>query len=268
MTESPPSYEGVHVLVAEDSPVQAQALRISLEAKGFRVDLAVHGAEALEMARAEPPAVVISDVEMPEMDGFQATSAIRTRESETEEHIPIVAMTAHAMKGDRERCLEAGMDEYIPKPIRARQVYEMIDLITAGKMPDVPAPAPVEVEEPAPVNVADDSPPLIWEDALEGVGGKEETLRELAALLLEEIPRLLEEMRQSMADGNAEELRRAAHTLKGSARLFAAHPTADAAQNLETIGREEHLADADDALSRLQTEVDLLVDHIRNVILA
>lgn len=105
---------------------------------------------------------------------------------------------------------------------------------------------------------APDDPPLIWADALEGVGGKEETLRELAGLMLEGCPRLLEQMRQSLADGDVEELRRAAHTLKGSARLFAAHPTADAALEVEDIGREERLAD--DAVARVQTEVDRLLD--------
>jgi HPt (histidine-containing phosphotransfer) domain-containing protein len=107
---------------------------------------------------------------------------------------------------------------------------------------------------------APDDPPLIWADALEGVGGKEETLRELAGLMLEECPRLLEQMRRSLADGDVEELRRAAHTLKGSARLFAAHPTADAALEVEDIGREERLTDADDAVARVQTEVDRLLD--------
>lgn len=90
------------------------------------------------------------------------------------------------------------------------------------------------------------------------MGGKEETLRELAGLMLEECPRLLEQMRRSLADGDVEELRRAAHTLKGSARLFAAHPTADAALEVEDIGREERLAD--DAVARVQTEVDRLLD--------
>ena len=105
--------------------------------------------------------------------------------------------------------------------------------------------------QPTPAAAPDD-PPLIWADALEGVGGKEETLRELAGLMLEECPRLLEQMRRSLADGDVEELRRAAHTLKGSARLFAAHPTAD----------------ADDVVARVQTEVDRLLIYIRNEILA
>ena len=90
------------------------------------------------------------------------------------------------------------------------------------------------------------------------MGGKEETLRELAGLMLEECPRLLEQMRRSLADGDVEELRRAAHTLKGSARLFAAHPTADAALEVEDIGREERFVD--DAVARVQTEVDRLLD--------
>ena len=98
--------------------------------------------EALERESFD---LILIDVQMPGMDGFEATAAIRAREIETGEHIPIVAMTAHAMKGDRERCLEAGMDEYIPKPIRARRVYEMVDMITAG----VPIEPPVVADADA-----------------------------------------------------------------------------------------------------------------------
>ena len=115
---------------------------------------------------------------------------------------------------------------------------------------------------------APDDPPLIWADALEGVGGNEKTLRELVGLMLEECPRLLEQMRRSLADDDVESLRRAAHTLKGSARLFAAHPTADAALEAENLGREDRLADADASVAHLRTEVARLLDYIRTELLA
>jgi CheY-like chemotaxis protein/HPt (histidine-containing phosphotransfer) domain-containing protein len=253
------------ILLAEDGLVNQRVAVELLTLRGHSVVVAANGLEVMEALERDSFDLILMDVQMPEMDGFEATAAIRAREAETGEHIPIVAMTAHAMKGDRERCLEAGMDEYIPKPIRARRVYEMVDMITSGT-PIEPPPTPAVTDEPAPAAATDD-PPLIWADALEGVGGSEETLRELVGLMLEECPRLLEQMRRSLADGDVEVLRRAAHTLKGSAQLFAAHPTADAALQVENLGREERLADADASVAHLQTEVDRLLDYIRNEIL-
>jgi signal transduction histidine kinase/DNA-binding response OmpR family regulator/HPt (histidine-containing phosphotransfer) domain-containing protein len=254
------------ILLAEDGLVNQRVAVELLTLRDHSVEVAANGIEVLEALERDSFDLILMDLQMPEMDGFEATAAIRAKEVDTGAHIPIVAMTAHAMKGDRERCLEAGMDEYIPKPIRARRVYEMVDMITAG-VPIEPPPVVADADEPPPAAAPDD-PPLIWADALEGVGGNEETLRELVGLMLEECPRLLEQMRRSLADDDVESLRRAAHTLKGSARLFAAHPTADAALEVENLGREDRLADADASVAHLRTEVDRLLDYIRNEILA
>jgi len=119
----------LRILLAEDSLVNQKLAVGLLEKHGHRVTLANHGREALAALESQDFDLILMDVQMPEMDGYEATAAIRAREQETRRHIPIVAMTAHAMKGDRERCLEAGMDGYVAKPIRAQQIFEAIDLV-------------------------------------------------------------------------------------------------------------------------------------------
>src|SRR5215472_15053897 len=120
------SGRSLRVLLAEDIPVnQTLAMRI-LERLGHKVQVANNGKEVLRRFQAEEFDLILMDVQMPEMDGLEATSAIRAAESGTGKHVPIVAMTAHAMKGDREKCLGAGMDGYISKPIHAKELFETI----------------------------------------------------------------------------------------------------------------------------------------------
>jgi two-component system, sensor histidine kinase and response regulator len=121
----------LHVLLAEDNVVnQTLAMRL-LEKRGYKVTLARNGREALEAFEREPFDFVLMDVQMPEIDGFEATSAIREKEKSTGSHIPIIAMTAHALKGDQDRCLAAGMDGYISKPIRTSELFAVIEKLTA-----------------------------------------------------------------------------------------------------------------------------------------
>jgi len=124
-----PGGRPLRILLAEDSLVNQKLAVGLLEKHGHRVTLANHGREALAVLESQDFDLILMDVQMPEMDGYEATAAIRAREQETGRHIPIVAMTAHAMKGDRERCLESGMDGYVAKPIRAQQILEAIDLV-------------------------------------------------------------------------------------------------------------------------------------------
>jgi two-component system, sensor histidine kinase and response regulator len=128
------------VLVAEDTPTIQTVLRYYLERAGLTVEVAENGRAAVERALASEFDVILMDMQMPEMDGFEATGEIRKREVRTGLHVPIVALTAHAMKGDRERCLEAGMDGYLSKPIRAQELYELLENYIALRASSLQAP--------------------------------------------------------------------------------------------------------------------------------
>jgi CheY-like chemotaxis protein len=188
------------------------------------------------------------DVQMPEMDGYETTAAIRAREALTGAHVPIIAMTAYAMKGDRERCLEAGMDAYVSKPIRARELYETLESMVPRSAGDRPASA--EAAPPA------DGPN--WSAALSHVGGDRELLRELVSLFLAECPRWMADLRQAIASGDSTRLKIAAHTLKSPMGHFAAGAAFDTAQKLEVMGREGNLTGANEALVELEREVKRL----------
>ena len=130
----------LHILLAEDSLVNQKLAVALLEGQGHTVTVVNNGKEAVAATAAQKFDLVLMDVQMPEMDGLEATEQIRAREQQTGTHLPIIAMTAHALKGDRERCLAAGMDDYVAKPIRAEELFQAIDAIFSDRE-GVPATA-------------------------------------------------------------------------------------------------------------------------------
>jgi signal transduction histidine kinase/CheY-like chemotaxis protein len=253
--------EGVHalrILLAEDGVVNQKVAVSLLERRGHSVHVVNNGSEALAALDGDGFDLVLMDVQMPEMDGFETTARIRERERESGDHLPIVAMTAHAMKGDRERCLEAGMDDYLSKPIRADELYATVERVAGGGE----ATNATHIEEARVTQSGDGvegaaggAPVLDWAEALERIGGSEETLRDLAGVFLAESPRMMAEIRAAIDAEDASVLRRTAHTLKGSAALFAAEPTVSTALRLERMGESADLAEAEEAWVRLQAEV-------------
>jgi two-component system sensor histidine kinase/response regulator len=238
----------LRVLLADDNPVN-QKLAVSLLTKrGHGVVVAGNGREALAALDRQAFDVVLMDVQMPEMDGLEATAAIRRREQATGTHVPIIAMTAHAMKGDRERCLGAGMDGYLTKPVRAEALFAAIgDLAPKG-------PAPQNGEDAA------DEPPggesvLDVDEALDRLGGDRELFRDLAATFLDQLPRWMGAIREGVGRGDAGQLKAAAHPLKGSLGTFGAKAAADAALRLEAMARAGDLAGGPAALADLEREM-------------
>jgi two-component system, sensor histidine kinase and response regulator len=261
--DAPPPPASLRVLVAEDSPVnQKVALRL-LERRGHEATVVDNGREALTALDEGAFDLVLMDVQMPEMDGIEATRAIRARERESGGHVPIVAMTAGALAEDRERCLEVGMDAFLTKPVRSAELYRVIEeAATAG------TPHGQESETMSESTSLPDPGFSAFDlsRALRQVEGDEEILRELAETFLEQEPRLMETMRDSARTGEARELRRAAHTLKGSAAVFAATPVMEASQQVETLAREERLGDAASALAALDPLVESLVADLRRFV--
>jgi signal transduction histidine kinase/HPt (histidine-containing phosphotransfer) domain-containing protein len=257
---------GLRVLLAEDSLYNQKLAVALLERKGHRVIVANNGTEAVGLARAQPFDLVLMDIQMPEMDGLEATRAIREHEAGSSRRLPIVAMTAQAMKGDRERCLEAGMDDYLTKPVRAAQLYATIAATIARAQPERAAtvgrgPDPVPVDAPHPD--ADETASLHLRSstnggaramaaALKAVDGDSELLADVARIFLSETPRLLDEIEGAIARTDAPLLRRAAHTIKGGLRLFGADTAYDLACRLEQLGREGDVQAAGEPFENLK----------------
>jgi CheY-like chemotaxis protein len=184
---------------------------------------------------------------MPEMDGLQLTAAIREKEANTKAHLPIIAMTAYALKGDRERCLEAGMDDYVAKPINSTQLFEIIDSV---RRPDHRPTS--GVEPPSSQEVLDES------TVRARFEGEPELLREVVNLYLEDCPNLINGIREAVERGDARALERAAHKLKGTVANFAARAAYDAALRMEVMGRAGHLEQAAEALQGLESTLEEL----------
>jgi PAS domain S-box-containing protein len=213
------------ILLAEDNPVNQQVASRILERRGHAVVVVGDGKAAVEALRgAHGFDAVLMDVQMPEMDGLTATGAIREHERTAGGHVPIIAMTAHAMEGDRERCVQAGMDGYVSKPVEADHLIESVETAAGAFDPS---------------------------RAAARLGGDAKLLRELLDLFLSDLPRMTGEIERAIATKDAEALRHAAHALKGSVANFAAAGPVDAARKLEAIGASGDLARAKDAYAEL-----------------
>ncbi|MFL6210577.1 MAG: response regulator [Pyrinomonadaceae bacterium] len=267
-----PSDRSLRILLAEDNEVNQRLAVRMLEKQGHAIVVAGNGLEALAALERAAFDLVLMDVQMPEMGGFEATAALRLKEQETGQHLPVVAMTAHALKGDRERCLKAGMDGYVSKPIQAQKLKEEIErtVPALAEMRRRPASAP-PVESEKPPAGADVRPPAgiavesIFDAAaaLARVGGDEELLREIAELFLSDCPRLMSHIREAVVRGDAEALDFAAHSLKGAAGNFYAQAAVEAAQRLETLGGQGDLRAADETLAATEVEIERLAQALR-----
>jgi PAS domain S-box-containing protein len=241
--------------VAEDNQVnQLVATRI-FEKLGHQATVVSNGREAFVAFQAGKFDLIAMDVQMPEMDGLDATSAIRAWEKTAGTHTPIIAMTAHAMKGDRERCLAAGMDGYTSKPIRIGELEHAI-----AQLISPPNSAKVPVSEADQADGAIDHTAL-----LAGVDGNRRILRELVRLFLADCPRRLAEIKEAIRRGDAGALGRAAHTLKGSVGNFAAKSAFAAAQRLEIMSRDIDLDNVGKACVTLESELALLSEELRKL---
>jgi len=254
----------LHILLAEDNAVnQRLAVRL-LEKQKHTVVVVDTGKAAVAALEREVFDLVILDVQMPVMDGFEATFLIRAREQGSGRHTPILALTAHAMKGDRERCLEAGMDGYVTKPI---QINELLAAISAA-VPQVSANPGQGVEHVqvrpdragSQTLLAERQPSSVFDrtEALARAGNDEQLFNELVDLFLEEYPRLLKAVSSAIGRRDAGGLRLASHTLKGVVSNFGAAAAIEAAEHLENLGQSGNLNEAAEALANLELVVGQL----------
>jgi len=242
------------ILLAEDNLMNQKLATGILARHGHKLTIANNGVEAIEAYQAERFDVILMDVQMPVMDGFAATAAIRQLEQTSGIKTPIVAMTAHALKGDRERCLAAGMDEYLSKPIRSKQLTELLENL----MPDEAQPK-VSVESRPPEVLPVDS--LIdWRTALEGVDGDRDLLKCVIEVFLDESQQLLRELGLAVKENNSAAVRSRGHSLKGAMLGVGAFSTADLAQVIE-------MQVTDDTMERLHVPLQNLEQEYHQITL-
>ncbi|MDP7132662.1 MAG: response regulator, partial [Planctomycetota bacterium] len=245
----------LHILLAEDNPMNQEVASRTLTKRSHTVVVVNNGQEVLNRLKNERYDVVLMDIQMPVMDGFESTAAIREMEKETGEHLFIVAMTAHAMKGDRERCLDAGMDHYVSKPIRAKELFAALaDLFPKQ---DAAQEAIKESDETEEENEETPGAPVIDRDELmERIDHDEEFLVRLIELFEEGHAPLMDKIREAVKAGNSGALQESSHTLKSMVGNLYAQPAFDAAYALESMGRQEDLTQAEEGLSALESELE------------
>ena len=260
----------LRILLAEDNTVnQKLALRL-LERMGYRADLAANGLEVLEALQRQRYDMILMDVQMPEMDGLEASHAIQ-EEWPAEEHPRIVAMTANAMQGDREECLAAGMHDYLTKPIQFKALQEALERaglwakrrtaplrsVTARLQPfeEISEGAPPTTDDGRQEEATPALDPVVLAELRQLQGeGEPDIVQELAEAFQFETPPLLEALRQAVAEGQSEALKRAAHNLKGSSYNLGARSMADLSAELEILGKSGTVEGAAALVTRLEWE--------------
>jgi CheY-like chemotaxis protein len=245
----------LRILVAEDNAVNQRLAVSLLERRGHGVAVAADGRQAVDATSREHFDVVLMDVQMPVMGGLEATSAIRARERAAgSARLPIIAMTAHTMAGDRERCLEAGMDGYVAKPIQAARLFEEIAALVPASLASVPDARPLPDDDDR------DGEPVLDRELLDrNVDGDGGLRAELVALFADECPRLVAEIRAGAAAGDAARISAAAHTLKSAAGSMAGIRLASAALALESVTRHGTLDGARSIVERVAREAGRLM---------
>ena len=248
------------ILLVEDNPVNRRVASVMLEKLGYSVDVAANGREALDAISRFPYPAVLMDVQMPEMDGLEATREIRRREGETgARRLPIIAMTANALEGDRETCLRAGMDDYVAKPVKAAELGEVLERWTAGETSPTAEPdaARTGTNGTGPVSSngsVDRSVLQSLRDLQEE--GEPDILTELINLFLDDAPIRLRSIREAAAKGDAHALEKNAHTLKGSSQNMGATRMGALCAELQEAGSAGDLARAPELVDLLTAEFE------------
>src|SRR5450631_715759 len=249
----------LRILIAEDNPVNQRVVVRMLEKMGHLPAIAQNGREALSMLGAGSFDLVFMDVQMPEIDGLTATRNIRKNETQTGDHIPIVAMTAHAVKGDKELCLAAGMDAYISKPVTSQGIAETIAEV-------FPLVSQVRVFSATPLLLPASPSPWDRSAALGRVDGDEALLRELVQIFLDESPKHLASLQRAIETANLEEIERTAHSLKGELGYLGLPDAWQTAKELERMGRERTLQTAADLFVSFHAEVSAAAGAMQDML--
>ena len=251
----------LRILLAEDNPINQKLVVTLLRKHGHEVDVVNNGREAVNAYERKEYDVILMDVQMPEMNGFEATLAIREQEARSGRRTPIVAVTARAMEGDREQCYEAGMDDYVSKPIHFDQLFEVVSRVIGPE--EKPSAAGPELDLTPSGDGAPVATPAIDQASLLAVlDGDDELLGEILTLFNASYHRDVESIRSAATVGNAQGMALAAHKLKGAVGNLCARNAFSMLEKLETMGRAETLDGALDLINTLETELERVASEL------
>ncbi len=254
--------QGVKLLLVEDNPTNQKLAVTLLQKAGFSVDVAENGLLAIKAYQTKKYSLILMDVQMPEMDGLEATRRIRLSET-GENHIPIIAMTAHAMKGDRERCIGAGMDDYVTKPLEPKEVFAAIERWLQFGQSQL-----VQNEQVQPILVDQSAKPeavggtIDLEKALPRFGDDREFFLEMLEEFIQALPERCLSLKNTYSASDVEEVSRQAHNLKGAASNFSAEPLTSLAKQLELDARKGDLSQAESLIKQIEDQIQVLERYV------
>jgi CheY-like chemotaxis protein len=244
-------------LLAEDNIVNQKVAARQLQKFGYRCDAVANGCEALEALGRVPYDLVLMDCQMPEMDGYEATTEIRRREGVTK-HTPVVAMTAHALEGDREKCIAAGMDDYITKPVRPEALKDVLDRFLGNAIAEITV-----TKSPAA------SSPVDMERLRDALGDDSEGVSEILTLYLDEMSKSLDRMETAVESSDHDEIESIAHNSSGTSANCGMTAVVASLRELETAGRTRDLTGAAGAVAEAKREFQrvhtYLIEHVMPV---
>jgi len=241
------------ILVAEDTPFNQTFILRLLEKNGFQAILVENGQQAVETFSSDTFDIILMDVQMPEMDGFEATGKIRNIEEQNGGHIPIIAMTAYATEGDRERCLAAGMDDYVSKPISAVKLFKAIEAL-------LPAEKSAETGNGQKGTLPEK------DNLVKSFENDRGLFKELVGIFVNDYPQMLNTLRTSLKALDAKTFSRTAHSLKGMLRNFQAEAAADTAFDLEKRGKQGELDGTDRIIENLAGQIDEVAQKLKQLV--
>jgi CheY-like chemotaxis protein len=247
----------IRILLAEDNEINRRVAFRILDKAGYQCDTVTNGREAISAVETIRYDLVLMDCQMPEMDGFEATAAIRAKERDSATHLTIVAMTAHAMKGDRERCLAAGMDDYISKPVNPDEMFRVIDEWTGTASPRSPLRGGFASKKESTFEI---------EETLRRMGNDREFLKGLLEEFLDGSSERIESLRQAADAEDLEQVVREAHSLKGTAANLGAGVIREIALQIEMLGGESQLEGIPERLEQLEEEFRALRQSVATTI--
>ncbi|MBI4844628.1 MAG: response regulator [Nitrospirae bacterium] len=264
--------QNISILLAEDNPINRKVTEKILNKAGFNLDIVENGRLALEAVDRKRYDIILMDVQMPEIDGLEATKKIRSEER-ADRRSTIIAMTAHALKGDFERCIGAGMDDYISKPIEPQELLEKIsrwvniklestttDLIKKEKKRHEAA----SVEKPGEAQQGGE-PPIDIKSAMRRFSDDKDFYMEMVSEFLNYVPSQIKAIEDAAISGDAEAVQKNAHSIKGASGNLSAVRVQSAALNIEHKGRDKNLSGISEYIAKLKEEVALLADYLKTI---